>query len=212
MLIAVDGPAAAGKGTLCGRLADMHQLAYLDTGLLYRAVGMNLLRRGVSLDGDITDAAVSVVEALTLADMQQNDLRSLEAGSAASKVSAIPAVREGLLKFQRDFATHWPNGKQGAILDGRDIGTVILPDAPIKLYLTASAEVRAHRRFMELDSTTVTYETVLAEVVERDNRDAQRSVAPMKPADDALVLDTSELSAAEVLERVTAFIASKSSD
>ena len=173
--VAIDGPAAAGKGTIGRALAQAFGFAHLDTGLLYRAVGAK--------GGDPVVAA----QGLTLEDLARADLRSLEAGQAASRVAVIPEVRTALLAFQRRFA----RADGGAILDGRDIGTVICPEAEVKLYVTATPEVRAHRRWLELGGDPA---QVLAEVVERDNRDMARATAPLKPAADAVMLDTSVLS------------------
>lgn len=198
MIIAIDGPAAAGKGTLAQRLAEHFDLAFLDTGLIYRAVGMGMVRIG--LDPEDAEAAGTAAQALKPADMDETDLRSMEAGSAASKVSAIPAVREALLLFQREFANNPPGGKQGAVLDGRDIGTVICPEARFKLFVTASAEVRAKRRYKELlgRGSEAIYARVLEELKERDARDRERSVSPLEPAKDATIIDTSDLDADEV--------------
>ena len=172
--VAIDGPAAAGKGTIGRALAARFGFAHLDTGLLYRAVG--------ALGGD----PVAAARGLTAADLERDDLRSLAAGQAASVVAVIPEVRAALVDFQRRFAT----AEGGAVLDGRDIGTVICPQAEVKLYVTASAEVRAHRRWLEVGGDEA---RVLAEVIERDARDMGRSAAPLKPAPDAVVIDTSEL-------------------
>lgn len=207
--VAIDGPAAAGKGTLCKRLAEKFNLALLDTGLLYRAVGMNVVRAG--FDAEDADKATEIAQKLTPEDLNAGDLRSEDAGQAASKVSAIPGVRQALLDFQRNFATNPPEGFAGAILDGRDIGTVICPDADVKVYITASAEIRAERRHKELLDRGVEsiYARVLEEMKERDARDSSRSVAPLKPADDAFQLDTSDLDADRVFAEVIDFIASK---
>jgi cytidylate kinase len=172
--VAIDGPAAAGKGTISRAVAEHFGFAHLDTGLLYRAVGAK--------GGD----PVAVARSLTAADMERDDLRTLAAGQAASRVAVIPEVRAALIAFQRKFARR----EGGAVLDGRDIGTVICPEAEVKLYVTASAEVRAHRRWLEVGGDE---REVLAEVIERDRRDAERAVAPLKPGEDALLLDTSEL-------------------
>lgn len=190
LVIAVDGPAAAGKGTLARRLAADLGLPFLDTGLLYRAVGRRVLDRGA----DPRDAAIAAAEARALdpADLDRPDLRGPEADAAASAVAAIPAVRAALLAFQRDFGrTH------GAVLDGRDIGTVVFPDASVKLFVTASAEERARRRWLELSARGIAAdrEQVLAEIRDRDAQDANRAVAPLKPAPDAIVLDTTALDA-----------------
>ena len=173
--IAIDGPAASGKGTIARALALRFSFHHLDTGLLYRAVGA----RG----GDPVAAANS----LSPEDLARGDLRSAEAGQAASRVAAIPEVRAALVAFQRAFARQEP----GAVLDGRDIGTVICPMAEVKLYVTASDQIRARRRALELGADEA---RMLVELRERDARDAARDVAPMRPADDAILLDTSEMS------------------
>ncbi len=188
--VAIDGPAAAGKGTIGRALAERFGLAHLDTGLLYRAVGVK--------GGD----PVAAARGLTLADLASDDLRSGEAGQAASRVAAIPEVRAALVRFQRDFARR----EGGAVLDGRDIGTVICPQAEVKLYVTASAEVRAHRRWLELGGDEM---QVLAEMRERDERDRNRTAAPLKPTADAVILDTSDLGIDEVVERAAALIAAR---
>jgi cytidylate kinase len=189
-VVAVDGPAAAGKGTLARRLAATLGLPYLDTGLLYRAVGRRVLDAG----GDPRDVATAEAQAraLVAADLDRGDLRGPEADMAASAVATIPQVRAALLDWQRDFGrTH------GAVMDGRDIGTVIFPDAPAKLFVTASPEARAKRRWLELQGKGVqrTLEDVEAEMRARDAQDAQRATAPMKPAEDAIILDTTSLDA-----------------
>ena len=176
--VAIDGPAAAGKGTIARALAARFGLGHLDTGLLYRAVGAKVLA-----GADPVEAARSLTP-----DDLTGDLRTNEVAEAASRVAVIPEVREALRRFQRDFAQR----EGGAVLDGRDIGTVICPDADVKLFVTASPEVRAHRRWQELGGTRP-LEQVLAEVRARDARDAGRTLSPMKPAPDALILDTSEM-------------------
>lgn len=172
--VAIDGPAAAGKGTIARALADKFGLAYLDTGLLYRAVAAK--------GGDPVQAALG----LTPQDLARDDLRSLAAGQAASRVAAIPEVRSALTAFQRQFARR----AGGAVLDGRDIGTVICPMAEVKLYVTSSAEVRAERRWREVGGDLA---QVLAEVRERDARDMGRADAPLRPAEDAVLIDTTNL-------------------
>jgi cytidylate kinase len=190
LIIAVDGPAAAGKGTLARRLAAALGLPYLDTGLLYRAVGRRVLDAGA----DPRDAAVALREAQALRaqDLDRTDLRGPIADMAASAVAAMPDVRAALLDFQRRFGR-----EQGAVMDGRDIGTVIFPQAQAKLFVTASPEVRADRRLRELQGRGVAadHAQVLAEIRDRDAQDANRPVAPLKPAADALLLDTSALDA-----------------
>lgn len=195
LLIAIDGPAAAGKGTLAQSLAARLGLPYLDTGLLYRAIGK--LMQVAGLDLDDAQASTAVAEKLTPIDLQRTDLRGREAGELASRVAVHPGVRAALVAFQRDFA----HGPRGAVLDGRDIGTVICPDADVKLYVTASAEVRARRRTDELlaKGRSVDYQAILSEVKARDARDSGRVEAPLRPADDAVVIDTSALGPAEVL-------------
>ncbi|MBC9245717.1 (d)CMP kinase [Paracoccus sp. 11-3] len=172
--IAIDGPAASGKGTIARALAVYFGFHHLDTGLLYRATGV----RG----GDPVQAAQS----LTAEDLTRDDLRSAGAGQAASRVAAIPEVRAALFDFQRRFAAREP----GAVLDGRDIGTVICPDAEVKLYVIASDEIRAQRRAAELGADPA---EMLLQLQERDRRDSERATAPLRPADDAVVLDTSDL-------------------
>jgi len=173
--VAIDGPAAAGKGTISRAVAERFGFAHLDTGALYRAVGVN--------GGDPVVAA----KTLCSADLARDDLRTGAAGQAASKVAAIPEVRAALVQFQRDFACR----EGGAVLDGRDIGTVICPQAEVKLFVTASPEMRAHRRWLELGGDE---RAVLADVRERDARDIGRADAPLRPAGDAVVLDTTDMS------------------
>ena len=184
--VAIDGPAAAGKGTVSKAVAAAFGFAHLDTGLLYRAVGV------MAAEGGKADRAPEIAGILTPKDLQRDDLRTAAAAQTASKVAVDPAVRKALIEFQREFARQ----DGGAVLDGRDIGTVICPDAEVKLYVTAAVEIRAGRRFAELSKMgrNTTFETVLAEVKARDKRDASRDIAPMKPAPDALLLDTTKLS------------------
>ncbi|MEC8580082.1 MAG: (d)CMP kinase [Pseudomonadota bacterium] len=186
--IAIDGPAAAGKGTISKAVAAHYGFAHLDTGLLYRAVGKQVLT-GI--------AAIEAAQNLRAEDLQADDLRTPEVAQAASKVAVIPEVRAALVDFQRVFARR----SGGAVLDGRDIGTVICPDAEAKLFVTASAEIRADRRFRELvaNGLRVDFETVLEDVRQRDARDMGRKDAPLRPADDAIQIDTSELSIDEAI-------------
>lgn len=190
MIIAIDGPAASGKGTLAKRLAEHLGYACLDTGLLYRAVARDVARQGLRLDD--ASAAVAAARRLDLARLDDPALRGVAAGDAASIVARIPEVRAALLKIQRDFARRPP----GAVLDGRDIGTVVCPDADVKIFVTASPEVRARRRFAEFEASGAgaTYEAVLADILARDKRDAERPNSPLVRAPDAILLDTSNLS------------------
>lgn len=180
--VAIDGPAAAGKGTISKAVAAHFGFAHLDTGLLYRAVGARMLQG---------QDPIAAAQTLTAGDLESPDLRTADVAQAASKVAVIPEVRAALLDFQRAFARR----AGGAVLDGRDIGTVICPQAEVKLYVTASAEVRAQRRFKELQDSgfDTTYDTVLSDVKTRDARDSGRADAPMKPAETALLIDTSDL-------------------
>jgi len=194
MIIAIDGPAASGKGTLARRLAAHFGLPHLDTGLLYRAVGAACLSDGTLRDGD---RAAEAAARLDVSALDPDALRTAELGEAASVVAAEPKVRAALLDLQRRFAGQ----PGGAVLDGRDIGTVICPDADVKLFVTASAEVRAERRFLELKNRgeDVTYAAVLEDIARRDQRDSSRSSAPLTLAEDAILLDTSRLGIEEVV-------------
>ena len=189
VLIAIDGPAASGKGTLARRLARHFNVPHLDTGLLYRATAAGLLAQGARLDD--VDQAVAVARGLALTDFNEDTLRGREMGEAASVVAAIPEVRDALIEAQRRFAAR----PEGAVLDGRDIGTVICPDAPVKMFVTASPETRAQRRALELAGRgeKVEFEAILDDIRKRDARDSSRSSAPLKAADDAITLDTSKL-------------------
>jgi len=199
LVIAVDGPSASGKGTLAKRLAAHFRLPHLDTGLLYRAVGWKALQTG--------QAPAEVAAQLTPDDLADPAFRTDEAGQQASKVGAIPEVRANLLKFQKEFSSQAP----GAVLDGRDIGTVICPDAPVKLFVTASPEARAERRYQELRARGVDTirPRVLAEMAERDRRDSERAAAPLKAAPDAWLLDTSDMDADAAFAAALAFIERK---
>ncbi|MDO9525182.1 MAG: d(CMP) kinase [Gemmobacter sp.] len=193
--VAIDGPAAAGKGTISRAIAERFGFAHLDTGLLYRAVGV--------MGGDPVAAARN----LTPHDLTRDDLRSLGAGQAASRVATLPAVRAALTEFQRRFA----RSPGGAVLDGRDIGTVICPQAEVKLYVTATPEVRAKRRWLELggQSGPDSLDAVLAQVIERDARDMGRADAPLRPSDDALVLDTSSMTIDEAVAKACDTVAQR---
>jgi cytidylate kinase len=189
MIIAIDGPAASGKGTLGKRLAAHYGLRHLDTGLLYRAVARAVLDAGHKLDDP--GCAATAARTLDPARFDEAALKSHAAGEAASVVSAIPEVRAALVRLQQDFAATPP----GAVLDGRDIGTVICPHADAKIFVTASPQVRAGRRALEMRRTgeTVDEAEILADILRRDERDSERAIAPLKPAPDAQVLDTSDL-------------------
>ena len=205
IIIAVDGPAASGKGTLARRLADHFTLRHLDTGGLYRAAAVRLLESG----GDPADAATAEAAARNLAenDLKSPQLRDEAGGQAASILSAHPPVRAALLAYQRDFAATPP----GAVLDGRDIGTVVCPEATGKIYLEASAETRAARRAKELRLRGVESieSRVLQEMKDRDARDSGRAVAPLKAAEDALTIDTTGLSPDEVFDLALSYIAAR---
>jgi CMP/dCMP kinase len=205
MIIAIDGPAASGKGTLAKRIAERFDLGYLDTGLLYRAVARDVKRRG----GELADpaAAIAAAQALDAATLDDPDLRGPGAGEAASIVARIQEVRAAMLRYQRTFA-HQP---RGAVLDGRDIGTVVCPDADVKIYVTATPEIRARRRYLELKEQdgSLDYEAVLADIRRRDERDETRAVSPMRPADDAVLLDTSNLDIEAAFDKAVGVILRK---
>lgn len=203
-IIAIDGPAASGKGSLARHLAARLGFAHLDTGLLYRRVGLDVLQSG----GDPADEALALAAAKKLdpAMLQDPVLKSDEAGSAASKASQYASVREALFTFQRNFVLQH---KKGVVLDGRDIGTIICPEAAVKLFITASTEIRAERRLRELQGNGIaaTYEDVLADMKVRDERDTGRTVAPLKPAPDAHIIDTSDMTPDEVLAKALELVA-----
>lgn len=217
MIITVDGPAAAGKGTLSQKLAEKYMLAYFDTGMVYRAVGLVLLHSGTDLSD--VKAAEKAAENLTFRQMmtlsKDKDFRSAEGGQAASIVSSYPGVRSRLLDMQRNFANNpvYADGTpaKGVIYDGRDTGTVVCPQADIKLFVTASSEVRAMRRYKEFiaKGMAADYEKVLADVKARDERDANRKDAPMKPAEDAIILDTSEMTIEDVYQKAVEIVENK---
>ena len=217
MIITIDGPASAGKGTLADKLSRKYGMAYFDTGMVYRAVGLQMVLDGQPLDDETT--AEKVAQALTFPKMielsHHQDFRSDIGGRSASVVAAMPSVRRALLKMQQDFALNpvFADGSKanGAIYDGRDTGTVVCPDADIKLFVAASPEVRAERRYKEFlqKGLNKTYEEVLAQIKERDERDSNRSAAPLKPAADAVIFDTSEYNAEQVFEKVCSLIDKK---
>lgn len=201
MIIAVDGPAASGKGTIARALAAHYQLPHLDTGLLYRAVGLSVLRAGGDPDMEADALAACDFDDALLAD---RELRSETTGALASRVSIHPAVRHALVQRQRDFAGQ----RGGAVLDGRDIGTVIAPDADVKLYVTASVEMRADRRLRELQARGLPadFDALVADIRARDERDMNRPVAPLKQAEGAALLDTSDLSIEAAVRQAIALV------
>jgi cytidylate kinase len=199
-VVAIDGPAAAGKGTIARAVADTFGLAHLDTGSLYRATAAKVLERGG--DPADADAAADAARGLTAADTERSDLRDVPVAEGASVVAAMPAVRAALLDFQRRFAAR----EGGAVLDGRDIGTIVCPDADVKLFVTASAAIRATRRAAE---TGRSVETEAADLAKRDARDAGRTDAPMQRAADALLLDTTDLAIDAAIAKAAAYIRPK---
>jgi cytidylate kinase len=219
LTIAVDGPAAGGKGTIARRLAAQFHLFYLDTGAIYRAVAKRIL--DTSNSPDDPEAAVSA--AIYIRDHLSHDmlhdpaLRNDVVADATSRSARFPAMREILLETQRLYANHPPHHPshekpyQGSVLDGRDIGTIVCPNADIKLYITAKVEIRAQRRFQELvqKGVNTTYDTVLHEMMDRDARDSGRESAPLKPAHDAIILDTSDLNADAAFEAATSVVRAK---
>ena len=202
MIIAVDGPSAAGKGTIARAIAKKYRFHFLDTGSLYRMVGAQMLREGHSMTDE--DKATQIAAQLVPQKFIDSELRNEWVATAASKVSSLPRVRAALMKFQRDFALRAP----GAVLDGRDIGTVICPQADVKLYITASPAIRAARRHKELvaQGSEASFEEVLADVKARDQRDMTRTAAPLLPAEDAVHIDTTSLSIEDAVARAVAII------
>jgi CMP/dCMP kinase len=205
MIIAIDGPAASGKGTVARRLAAHYALPHLDTGLLYRATAALLIDQGRSL-ADV-NAAVAAARGLALTDFDETRLRGREMGDAASIVAALPPVRAALIETQRRFAAR----PGGAVLDGRDIGTVICPDAEVKIFVTASPSARAQRRALELAARgeKADYATILAEILRRDERDSHRDAAPLKAAGDAAILDTTLLNVESAFAAAIAIVEAK---
>lgn len=205
LIIAVDGPAASGKGTLSVRLAANYGLRHLDTGLSYRAVAKALLDAGEPLDNE--ELAVAAANALDFADMVRGQLAFHEIGEAASKVAVMTGVRKALVEKQRVFAAKAP----GAVLDGRDIGTIVCPDASVKLYVTASPQVRAKRRFHEISKNGLpaVENEILADIIKRDARDMGRTDSPLRPAEDAHLLDTSKMTIEAAFEAAKSIIDAK---
>lgn len=219
MIITVDGPSGAGKGTLCYALAEKLGFALLDSGAIYRVTALAALKSAVKLDDELALAALArnldiqfipkngEVEIILNNENVSGQIRTQDVADAASKIAVFPQVRAALLQLQQDFA----KTDKGLIADGRDMGTVVFPNAEVKLFLDASAEERAKRRFKQLQSKGINgnFDQILAEIKERDFRDRNRSVAPLKPADDALLLDSTELSIEEVIAQALQFIESK---
>ncbi len=212
MVIAVDGPVAAGKGTVGRRLAAHLGFAYLDTGGLYRAVALRLLRDGQKLDD--TTAMVAQAGAISQADLDDPALRREAVGEAASVISAHPALRAALLEYQRNFAAHPPEGAAGAVLDGRDIGTVVCPDAAVKLFINANPEARAKRRHAELvgRGEDISLAAVRADLARRDARDSERSASPLAPAVDAHLLDTTKMDIEAAVQAARKIVAARVED
>ena len=212
-IIAIDGPAASGKGTLSRKLAAHLHYGHMDTGALYRAVGYEVFQAGGNPEDskDATAAAQELLDKFTPDLLDNPALRTDEIGQAASKVAIQEPVRTALVQLQKNFAANPGAPYKGAVLDGRDIGTIICPDAPAKIYIVADDAIRAERRTKELQSKGlgVTYEAVLKDMRARDARDAERQSAPMKPASDAYILDTSALDAEEVFEKALKFVSAK---
>jgi cytidylate kinase len=206
-IIAIDGTAASGKGTLARNLAKILNFAHLDTGAVYRLAAL----RVVDLSENPSISAAHIRDNFQLNQITNSDLRRDEVGVMSSKISAMPEVRAILEDIQKNFAYHPPNGFRGAILDGRDIGTHITPDAPLKFYVISRPEIRATRRFKELQSSGIPskYEAVLKDMIERDARDQNREFRPLRPAEDAIILDTSDLNETEVLEKALAYVKDK---
>ena len=211
MIVAIDGPSASGKGTLARRLAEALDFAYLDTGMLYRAVGAAVLAAGA--DPGEPAAAAAAARTLELSDLERPGLRGEAVGQAASIVAVMPGVRGALLGLQRRFAAAPPGGQAGAVLDGRDIGTVVCPEAEVKIFVTASLEGRARRRHKELleRGEASIYARVVQEMRARDRRDSERAAAPLRPAPDAVVLDTNELDAGDAFRAALEIVDSRRS-
>lgn len=209
-VIAIDGYAASGKGTLARNLAKALGYAWLDTGALYRAVALKIIETGANPDDDdaTTTAAAALRAELKPEDLDNPVLRSDSVGVVASKIATVTGVRAALLAFQREFAANPPETAKGAVLDGRDIGTVICPTARVKFFVTASPEIRANRRFKELQSKGLdaTYEAVLEDMRTRDARDEGRAEAPLKPAADAKTIDTTSMSEQDVLDMALSYV------
>ena len=206
LIIAIDGPAASGKGTLARHIAEHYGLAHLDTGALYRAVAFQVLRG--EKDPSDKSAAVDAAHTLDPDILHSDELRTDHVGKAASVVAAMPEVREAILDYQRNFASHPPGGQRGAVLDGRDIGTVVCPDAPVKFFITATVDARTDRRFKELSGKglAVTRDEVKQDLIARDRRDEDRDISPLRQDAHAHLLDTTKLSIEAAFAAVRAII------
>jgi cytidylate kinase len=209
MIITVDGPSGSGKGTLSRKIAAHYNLAFLDTGLLYRAVAEQALMAGYSPEDK--EHIVDIAQNLHDVALEKEKLRSDQVAVMASKIAVIPEVRLALLHFQRDFTRNPPHGKRGAVLDGRDTGTFICPHADFKFYLTSAVEIRAERRQKELQNLAIKsiYSEVLSDMLARDKRDSEREMSPLRPAIDAYIIDTSEITSDEVFAQVIHIIDSE---
>lgn len=209
-IIAIDGPAASGKGTLARKLAEHYGFAHLDTGGLYRAIGLGVLRAGG--DPEKEADALKAVDGLSSFNLKDPELKRESTGAAASLVAALPAVRQALVQYQRAFAQTPPDGKKGAVIDGRDIGTVICPDADAKIYIIADVKIRAKRRFLEEfgeNDSPENYDKILDDLKARDQRDMTRAVSPLKPAENAYLLDTTNSSIEAVFEAALAHVSDR---
>lgn len=206
LVIAIDGPAASGKGTLARRLATILSCAYLETGLLYRLLAYRAIEGGITLDDEM--GLLPLIPTIAVSDLKDSHLKEDYLGEASSQVAVHPKVRQGLVDFQRNFAAHPPEGMHGAILDGRDIGSVILPDAPFKFYIDAKVEERARRRYKEMQERglMLSFEEVLHDIKRRDYRDQHRKDAPLQKTKGAHYIDTTHLIIDEAVEKVIAII------
>ncbi|MCK5374616.1 MAG: (d)CMP kinase [Alphaproteobacteria bacterium] len=201
MIIAIDGPSGAGKGRLSQALCDKYGFTFLDSGLIFRATALKAHKQNIDLNDDLAIADIAI--SLTPEDFHPiNELRSEENGQAASKIAVLKKTRASIVQYVKNFAEHNKNATPGAIIDGRDIGTAICPDAKLKLFITASQEERAKRRLKELQmrGITVIYNTVLQEMIKRDKRDSERKDSPLVAADDAIAIDTTDLNIADVVD------------
>lgn len=205
MIIAIDGPAGAGKGTVAGYLAMKFNLLHLDTGLIYRALAKAVIRENVN-PGDVA-SVTNIAQTVTIRDINAPDLRNENIAAIASQVAVIPEVRQILTELQRNFSRSVTPPYQGVILDGRDIGTVICPEAPCKLFITARPEIRNQRRLLETQGDSENLTSIAAKIAERDNRDSTRQIAPLTPAPDAYIIDTSDLTIDEVCAKAALYVA-----